>query len=194
MKKLFLTCALSLGLALQSCTAFKYDADDHTGFREEIQPTAYRPDVTFSLVFDDKDSDGFLKEGAAVAGIENEMKASNMFNNVKYVAPSYRGPLHYEYTARLTAPSYIRSFLLGCVGGFTFMTVPVWISYEVDWTLTVYKNGKEIYNDKSEQEMSVIYWLPAPLSWPWAITQDGDMVTRGVNYFLKDLQQKGLHK
>lgn len=178
--------------ALPGCVYINGDADGHTAFRSDIaKPTAQPRDVTFSLEYKDDSQDHFNREGEVIRAIESEMQHSGMFRSVQLVsAKAPRGPLHYAYTVRTDGPSYLKAIGLGLLNGLTYTTLPVWMTYEADWSLTVYTDGEATYNNASEQERTYVQWLPCALISPYTLLQEGDINTRAVNYFLSDIQQK----
>ena len=155
--------------------------------------TTEKKDITFSVCFDND----FEEEAPTAANkiadlIQRELEQSNLFSNVKLVTPEQAGPEHFEFQILQRGPSPDTRMLLGAIQFLSLTTLPVWMTADLDWKLTVHSAARAPYTLTSSQYARRTTWLPLLVAAPFFNVEDSaaDITQRTVRYFLHETLNK----
>lgn len=153
------------------------------------QACTEKKDITFSVCFN-KD---FEEDSPAAANkladlIQGELEQSKLFNSVKLVTPEQAGPEHFEFEILQHGPAPDARMQLGAVQTLSLTTIPVWMTADLNWKLTVHSAAHAPYTLTSSQYIRRTTWLPLIFAAPFFNVEDSaaDITQRTVRYFLQE--------
>ncbi len=158
-----------------------------------LSPAAEPQDITFSLEFnDDMGPDSWFDEEEIIKSVREKFTASGLFRRVAYVHTDQMGPKHYHFKVRHSGTSMDTRVGLGLMSGCTLMTIPIWVTSDLDWSMFAFNGGNEVYSLSSNQSCKDVLWLPLVIGTPFFnhATMGGSMKTGALNYFLSEISKQ----
>lgn len=156
-----------------------------------------KKDVTFSVaIYQQMDEDMFLTQESVATKVRDTLVNSKIFNRVKWVSTQEMGPLHYHFSVKITGPSPEEKMATGFLSGLVLLMIPVWQTYNIDMTMFVLKEGKEVYSVSIPAQARDVIWLPLIISTPFLnhVTARETINNQNMDYFMNEIIETKLYK
>ena len=111
---------------------------------------------------------------------------------MKLVTPEQAGPEHFEFQLLQRGTSPDTRVQLGVIQFLSLTTLPVWMTADLDWKLTVHSAARAPYTLTSSQYVRRTTWLPLIVAAPFFNVEDSatDITQRTARYFLHETLNK----
>lgn len=156
-----------------------------------------KKDVTFSVGYHvQMNEDVFVGQEKVVETVRDTFKKSELYGKVTMNSgDSNESDLHYHFDIKVSGPSVDDQMLIGYVSGLTLMLIPVWISADIDATMFVFKNGKEIHSASISTVGTDIYWAPLVILTPFLnhATVGSYNKNKIMRYFMNEIIEQKLY-
>jgi hypothetical protein len=149
---------------LSSCATISGSNEPSISPNYEFVPIARenRKDVTFSVGYHvQMNEDIFIGRKDVIEKIRDNFRNSKLFGKVAMsTSDDDIGDLHYHFDIKVQGPSVADQVAIGYLSGMTLTLIPVWQSADVDATMFVFKNGKEIHSASVSTTGTDVIWAP----------------------------------
>jgi len=188
-----------ISFCLIGCATF------HSSYVDSVSPEyesvnlskKQKKEVTFSVnLHQQMNEEMFLTQESVAEKIKDTLVGSKLYSKVKWVTPKDSGPLHYHFSVKITGPSPADQIAVGMLAGYTLLLIPTWETYNIDMTMFVLKNGKEVYSVSIPTKAVDVIWLPFVVFTPFLNHGTARLVikNRNMNYFMNEIIENKLYQ
>lgn len=80
-------------------------------------------------------------------------------------------------------------FSASYISGSTLMSIPIWLTFNVDATMFVYHENKKVYSITTAERIIDLYWLPSIVLMPFFnhLTVINQVENKILNYFASEI-------
>ncbi len=157
-----------------------------------------KKDITFSVSYYTQASDdSFVGKEKITEKVRQELKESGLFGKVAMNAnDDDMGKLHYHFEIKVQDADYGTQVALGTLAGLSLTLIPVWVGTDIDATMFVFKNSKEVHSTSISTKETDVVWAPllvlSPFLNHWTVgSYNNDKI---MNYFMNDIIDNKLYK
>lgn len=158
-----------------------------------------KKDITFSISYYDLvGADSQKNQEKIKIKITNILRKklikTNLFNKVHYVTFDEKSNNHLHFEIKLSGTNKEDSIAIAMLSGYTLMTIPFWNRYNIDTTMFIYNNNKEIFSITAIESFRHIYWLPFIILSPILnyYTAINDIINRTIDFFIYNIIENKL--
>lgn len=194
---------LALGLILATtalfsgCATIDTGSGPHASERDIQGVSMVKRDITFSVEFhDDYGPEAWFDREEIIEAIRSDLEKSNLFGRIFLTSPDQISDRHYHFKVHLTGTDMNTRMAMAMLSGFSLMTIPVWNSTQLDWSMSYVHKGKEVFASSSQQSASDVLWLPGAVTWPFLnhATIGRGMKHKALYYFIKEIRRNRLNE
>ena len=159
-----------------------------------------KKDITFSVSYSDLSGldtvNGQIKrETTIVKTLRKIFNKTNLFKKIKYTIENEKGDYHYHIDIKVSGTTPIDRYALAYMSGSSLMLIPIWLNFNIDASMFVYKENKEIYSITTVERIRDIYWLPTIILTPFLnhLTTITYVKNKILNYFMSEIIKNKLY-
>lgn len=122
----------------------------------------YRKDITFSLSYYSQvgTEESASEHRKMVKAIREHLQKTKLFKKVHYVSFEDRSNYHYHFDMKSTGTPPKNQIATAMLAGYTLTLIPMWMNFNIDTTMFLYVNNKEVYSVTAPENIKDVYWLP----------------------------------
>jgi hypothetical protein len=154
-----------------------------------------RKDITFSVSrYSEKEYDIF-GHNAMVEKVRDYLQGTQLFNRVHYVNFENKSDRHFHFNFVVTGTDFATEQALFMLSGFTLLVIPTWTTINIDSSMAVFVDKKEVYGVSAPEVVKDVLWLPFVVGAPFInhYTTEAHIKRKTMRYFVKNIEMENLY-